>query len=90
MGGCAVEIARSFLVLLPFGRALTSRLIEPLVLRLAASERWRAMRRGWVWVLCGFFVILRSDSVAGRRVMCKGEEEVFSFGLILLLRLSTR
>ena len=29
--------------------------------RLSASERWRAMRRGWVWVLCGFFVIPRSD-----------------------------
>ena len=46
----------------PFGRALTSSLIEPLVLRLPASERWRAVRRGWVWVLCGFFVIPRSDS----------------------------
>ena len=44
----------------PFGRALTSSLIEPLVLRLPASERWRAMRRGWVWVLCGFFVIPRA------------------------------
>ena len=30
--------------------------------RLPASERWRAVRRGWVWVLCGFFVIPRSDS----------------------------
>ena len=48
-------------MLLPFGRALTSRLIEPLVLRLAASECWRAVRRGWVRVLC-VFVILRSDS----------------------------
>ena len=38
----------------PFGRALTSSLIEPLVPRLPASECWRAMRRGWVWVLCGF------------------------------------
>ena len=36
----------------PFGRALTSSLIEPLVLRLPASERWRAVRRGWVRVLC--------------------------------------
>ena len=48
------------------------------------------MRRGWVWVLCGFFVILRSDSVAGRRVMCKEEEEVFSFGMIRLPRLAAR
>ena len=29
--------------------------------RLSASERWRAVRRGWVWVLCGFFGI-PSDS----------------------------
>ena len=32
------------------------------LLRLPASERWRAVRRGWVRVLCGFFVIPRSDS----------------------------
>ena len=30
----------------PFGRALTSRLIEPLVLRLPASERWRSCAAG--------------------------------------------
>ena len=29
--------------------------------RLPSSECWRAMRRGWVWVLCVFFGIL-SDS----------------------------
>ena len=32
------------------------------LLRLPASECWWTMRRGWVWVLCGFFVIHRSDS----------------------------
>ena len=31
------------------------------LLRLPAYERWRAVRRGWVWVLCVFFGIL-SDS----------------------------
>ena len=52
-------------MLLPFGRALTSSLIEPLVLRLPASERWRDMRRGWVRVLCSRrLMIFWHDSTA--------------------------
>ena len=60
--GCAGFFAGCGFIRLPGG--LLSALVVALLHmpRLPASECWRAVRRGWVWVLCGSFVIPRSDS----------------------------